>query len=207
MAWCKLPSRWVKDHELQRLTWSTHGSDGTAALLLLMAIAVHINQATIAALREAPGQPPPIQHDIQLTYDELADTTGVSRPKVSSGLKVLKALGLITATKTGRTMRYTLPQILTPGDWCPFPQTWVYRHQILEPFQGFQLREKWELHALKLYLVLLTFKSNGRPRCQISYTAIERYTGVEQAVVSPTAISITAGRAWCSCRGRTAHTD
>lgn len=31
--------------------------------------------------------------------------------------------------------------------------------------------------------------------------------GVEQAVVSPTAISITAGRAWCSCRGRTAHTD
>lgn len=30
--------------------------------------------------------------------------------------------------------------------------------------------------------------------------------GVEQAVVSPAAISITAGRDGCSCQGRSAHT-
>ena len=33
-----------------------------------------------------------------------------------------------------------------------------------------------------------------------------RHFGVEQAVVSPAAISITAGRDGCSCQGRSAHT-
>lgn len=178
MAWCKFPSRWIRDRTLTGLTWSSCGGDGTAALLLLVAIAVRINQATIDALREEPGQPVEPARDIQLTYDELADMTGISRPKVSSGLKLLKEHGLVTAVKTGRTMRYALPQILTQGDWCQFPQTWIYRHKVLEPFMGFRLREKWELQALKVYLVLLTFKHNGQPLSQVSYTAIENYTGV-----------------------------
>lgn len=46
MAWAKIPTAWViHESKLARFSWKQHGSDATAALILLIALAIRYNQS------------------------------------------------------------------------------------------------------------------------------------------------------------------
>jgi hypothetical protein len=72
MKWVRLPSDWINyRHGLKKLQWKGDGvgSDATAALMALTAIAHHANDQSGIAWR---------------TYDALCLATGLSRAKLSN---------------------------------------------------------------------------------------------------------------------------
>jgi hypothetical protein len=182
MAWCKFPSRWIKEGKLAQMRWTGKGATETAALLLLIGIAIKINYRTLEALREAdPDETPvPAARTARITYDEFMSMAGISRAKVAAGLVRLRELDVIDVQPEGRNILYAIPQTLRAGDWCQLPQFPIYQNRVLRPFMGFRLREKWELHTLMLYLTLLTFKNNGSALAPLTYAKIEEYTEIRR---------------------------
>jgi hypothetical protein len=78
MPWVRLPSDWINYGDgLKRIQWKSDGvgSDATAALMALTAIAHHANSQSGIA---------------RLSYDALCFITGLSRAKLSNGLDVLE---------------------------------------------------------------------------------------------------------------------
>jgi hypothetical protein len=137
--WVRLPSAWIEEGGLQRLRWSggewDSGADCTAALMVLMAIAHHADEATGLA---------------RLTYDQLCETTGLSRAKVSAGLNILENLRVISRLPAGRSS-FQLTRFGLQEGWCKFPARRLYVGSCIAAFQDFNLRKSAELNALKLY--------------------------------------------------------
>ena len=66
--------------------------------------------------------------------------------------------------------------------WAKFPQSPWYRGKNgLEPLRSFTFRTKSELAAMKLYLLLATFRNNETDLTSISYSKITEYSGVERS--------------------------
>ena len=135
--WVRVPSMWIEDGGLKELQWTNakgSGSDNIAALMALAPIAHNADQDGLA----------------KCTYDQLSLATGLSRAKVSAGLSVLAALGLIEREPSGRST-FQLANYQVAGGWSKLPARRMYGSGRIIAFEHFHLRTMTELHALKLY--------------------------------------------------------
>ena len=160
--WIKLPSAWIRDRGLRQFRWAEQGADNTAALMTLTVIAHHIEPETGVA---------------HLTYDELMDMASLSRAKVSAGLSLLDARGLIDRTPEGRSS-YRLRGYDPASGWAKFPAKGLYRNGIVSAFTEFRLRRPAELEAMKLYYLFAAQRARETNMAMISYDKIEEYTDV-----------------------------
>jgi hypothetical protein len=87
--WVRLPTAWINEKRLRELRWEGDGkgSDNSAALIVLSAIAYHGNDDGFA----------------RLTYTELCKETRISRSKLSNGLDVVAKLVVIGRAAKGRS--------------------------------------------------------------------------------------------------------
>ena len=92
---------------------------------------------------------------VKATYDEIQDLIGISRSKIANGLALLVDLKIIVKDKN--RSHYRIIGLDVAGSWTKLPQEWLLQQpgHIFEPFN---LRSKSELDALKIYLLLLTFR-------------------------------------------------
>ncbi len=106
--WMRLPSGWIRNGTLTRLSWHYRGkgADNIAALMALTAIA--------HAADEENG----VAH---ITYDRLCEVTGLSRAKLSKGLVVLKNTVVIKSGPLDTRSTYTLADYNPTGGWAKFP--------------------------------------------------------------------------------------
>ena len=135
--WVRVPSMWIEEGGLKELQWTNakgSGSDNIAALMALAPIAHNADQDGLA----------------KCTYDQLSLATGLSRAKVSAGLSVLAALGLIEREPSGRST-FQLTNCQVAGGWSKLPARRMYGSGRIIAFEHFHLRTMTELHALKLY--------------------------------------------------------
>lgn len=201
-AFAKLPSEWVRRELLSpqplgtsklvkgrdatepvllkrnmgRLEWRQHKSGATAALLILFALSIISNRAQRRdGLRR--------DEKVTATYEHIQEMVPLSRKLIADGIQLLVMVEAISVDRDGRKNVYTLSGIETPGNWCQLPQQHIQngcRH--LQRLQFFvdQIRRKTSLHALKLYMLLLTFRDRHTNFAAISYEKVSEYTGMRR---------------------------
>ena len=185
-AWAKMPSRWIKEGGLAAFQWSDGKGDMTAALLLFMALCVERNRANVRRSdRSNAGAAPDAAEDVELvraTYDRLVDVTALSRAKVAKGLQNLKAANVMVSTP--RESFYRLPGIATAGAWCQLPQAHLWENwAVSRHLLSLTLRHRAELDALKIYLMLLTFRGNGNSVTLLSYDRMTKLSGIDRTEI------------------------
>jgi len=165
---------------LAMLQWRQHKGASTAALLLLFALAIISNRAQRRdGLRK--------DEMIAATYEQIQAMVPLSRKLIADGLQLLQMVGAIRPVREGRRNLYALIGINEGGKWCQLPQQHLHNtHSYLHRLQVFvdQIRRPTSLHALKLYMLLLTLRENHANFAAISYEKIMRYTLMRREEVS-----------------------
>lgn len=164
--WVRFPSLWIEDGGLKKLRWGGENGDGsanTAALMALMPLAHHADDQTGV---------------IKLTYDELCAFTGLSRAKLSHGIKVLENLSIIESSEKRST--YRLCDYNPAGGWAKLPAKTLYASGRIGAFDEFKLRSAAELNALKLYFLFAARRNRETNMAHISLDKIEAYAGLER---------------------------
>jgi DNA-binding transcriptional ArsR family regulator len=166
-TWSRFPSHWVDAARLKELSWASDGSANTAALMVLTPI-VHV-----------AGDPDGM---CQLTYDKLQHATGLSRAKISEGLRILEKLGVVTRSPDRRSVyRLTGYGPMSEGGWAKFPVRRMYaRDGQIIPFRDFKLRSRVELNSLKLFYLLVARRGSDTNTANISYERMVEYTGIDR---------------------------
>jgi hypothetical protein len=128
----------------------------------------------------------------KLTYDQLGVSTGLSRAKISAGLRVLLALGAVLRSEGGKSY-YKLTRFGLKEGWCKFPAKPLYVASRIVAFQEFSLRRSSELNALKLCYLFAARRGEDTNMANISYDKISDYAGIDKARIK-TAISVLAAQ-------------
>ncbi|MGB9408711.1 MAG: hypothetical protein WCA89_14325 [Terracidiphilus sp.] len=167
--WVRLPSAWILQQGLQELQWDGNGrgSDNTAALMSLTAIAHHANREDGVA---------------RLTYDELCSVTGLSRAKLSNGLDVLENIEVIERATEGRSS-YKLSNFNPKGGWAMLPAARMYFSGRIIAFDDFRLRNATELNAMKLFFLFVAQRGRDTNMANIGYDKIEEYTAIDRSKI------------------------
>lgn len=176
--WTRLPSRWITSGTLAQLKWAPggEGSDNTAALMVLTAIA-HVADDDSGIARA--------------TYDQLCNATGLSRAKLSKALDRLYALRIITTVPFDPRSTYRLVDYDPYEGWSKFPAKSMYSGGRIGAFDHFGLRKPIELDALKLFFLFIARRDRKTNMANIGYEKIEENTGINRAKIKP-AISFLA---------------
>jgi hypothetical protein len=176
--WVRLPSGWIARGRLTSLQWQSggEGSDNTAALMVLTAIAHVADEDTGIA---------------HATYDQLCAATVLSRAKLSNGLQVLDRLEILNPCPDGLRSTYQLNGYDRERGWAKFPAKGMYTGSSITAFMDFRLRRVAELDALKLFYLFIAHRDRNTNLANIGYDKIEEYTGVKRARIK-TAISFLA---------------
>lgn len=217
-AYAKLPSAWARrkptrieqvpipttepergahaylpvEEGLTMLKWRAHKSHASAALLVLFALSIISNKAQRKdGLRKTDL--------VQATYEEIQAVAPLSRKLVCEGLKLLHTVGAISSERYGNRSIYHLLGIDEGGQWCELPQqhllnSFSFMHRF-GPFVD-QIKRPTTLHALKLYMLLLTFRNSHLNATRMSYDTIAEYTGLRREEIS-TAVLLLIGAQLC----------
>ena len=176
---------------LSYLRWGQQKATGTAAIMLMFALVIRSNLD-----QQEFGQRKDDQ--VVVTYDQLQDMTLLSREMIAKGLKLLRELGAITATRNGNGCSYQLNGIDKPG-WCKLPQAHLLDgKEFLRRLAGMReaLKRRSSLDAMKLYVLLLAFRDNSSNVTRISYSVIREYTGMRREEIS-IAVQLLQGAQLC----------
>jgi hypothetical protein len=173
--WVRFPSTWIERGGLKDLRWGAGGANNTAALMVLMVIAHHAEDATGLAT---------------LTYNRLCTATDLSRAKVAGGLDVLERIDVVRRAPAGRST-LQLVDYDPKRDWCKLPARKLYDAGRVAAFKDFRLRRASELDALKLYLLFAARRGRDTNMAHLSYDKIYDYSRVPENRIK-TAISYLA---------------
>lgn len=166
--WVRFPTHWIEDKRLFSFTWKEGaGSDYTAALACLIAIAHRVDEQGIA----------------RITYNDLQTATSMSRAKVAAGLGVLEGKDLIQREAAGQST-YFLTGFDPAGGWAKLPAKPLYeKGGAITAFKELHLRKPIELHALKLYLLFVSRRDRAVNLAVINYGTIASYTGLQTSQI------------------------
>lgn len=183
--WTKMPSGWTREENgtLRLMKWGgSSPSDQIAALMLYIVLCSFARVRDSASDLEVGG--------CTLTYDRLSHCTGLSRAKVSGGLKLLEGYGLISKSIRNGKSYFVVSNFGSDSGWAKLPVKGVFTADgVHRFFTQLHLRKKVELNALKLYLIILAFRDNRTCSTSIGYEKISLYTGIPRGEICP-AISL-----------------
>ncbi len=186
-GWAKFPSKWLNLtlHEedalrpLKGLEWRGHRNAAVAALVILMLLAIRLNQSRRGRELVDAGEA-----EVAVTWDDMRAQTGFARATIGKGIALLEATGAISVRKSGRVNLYTLKGVGEKGGWCQLPQAYL-----LNAFGGLSHLKGAEtnrvvLNGLKIYVLLLALRRQQFNTAAVSYSGITRHTGVRRADIS-----------------------
>lgn len=176
----KMPTGWITSPEsgvLQKFRWKGEDkSDYIAALILYIVICHHVNDVSTAEF--------PTLGCAQISYSKFLEATGLSRPKISGGLKKLEEFNLVNIDRKGKTSIYKIVNYDRNQKWAKLPLKYLCNsdneYKNIRVFREFSLRSKVELNAIKIYLLLIAFRNRETNLAIISYESISRYTSVDE---------------------------
>lgn len=174
LEWKRMPTGWIDHDTLHTLRWNNDGSTNSAALMLYIALCIHASpyDDPVQALKTGEASP---------TYIELMRFCGLSRAKVSDGLKLLVAINRISKRRNGVNTVYAIKGLEEQSNcrWGKVPFKSLSRKGVLSPlFDKMSIRNKGTLHALKIFLMAVKFRDNQTNYAQFSYDKIEEFAGI-----------------------------
>lgn len=159
----KLPNGWIENGRgLHRFNWKDGGSDHTAALMVLLAIAHRTDDEGIA----------------KITYDEFEKVLPMRRAKVAAGIKVLIDFEIIEHEPRGQSTYRLIDFGVEGKSWAKLPAKGLYLNGVIWALKDFKLRKPAELHALKIFFLLVSRRDTARNETRLSYPKIEDFSGV-----------------------------
>lgn len=176
--WVRMPSYWLRDENhfpLPDMKWAGDNKADQIAALMVYIILVHHANDKITKQKKELGL-------CSLTYTELCDISGISRSKISGGIKILINIGVISEISTGRNNIYKIENYGSQGGWGKLPARRLYdsNHEKVHAFHRFNLRSKNELNALKIYLLIVALRDNSTNYAKVGYDRISEYTGIHR---------------------------
>ncbi|MBS0341965.1 MAG: hypothetical protein JSS56_15695 [Proteobacteria bacterium] len=190
-VWAKFPSRWIQrleleasdpsdpdsyHHPMRDLMWDKHHATAIAAIVVLFALAIRLNQLG-KDLDPRNGDVRPTV--VGLTYEELRKMTGFAKVTIAGALNLLQGLEAIRVVK-GHSSRYELIGLENnKGGWRKLPQEKLLNGDGSLLFKQ-EKRNKVTLNALKIYLLMVHLRNDALNTTALSYTAITRWTGVRR---------------------------
>lgn len=190
--WVKMPSRWVLDSSnpvLCQLRWmGPRKSDQISALIIYMVLVHHANDELVAQYSGVGW--------CALTYTRLEEITGMSRSKISGGLRVLRDIGLVDISRCGTSNFYHVADYGQYSGWAKLPARPMYSKDMKRApvFHEFYLRSRNELNALKVFFLVVALRDNMKNYATVSYERICDYTGLRRNDVRP-ALSLLVNKA------------
>lgn len=170
LNWVKLPTGWIINNGLKKLSWKNgQGSNNTAALMVLPVLAHYADQDT---------------GETHVTYDTMCEATGLSRTKVSDGLKVLLKHCIIESHPKKKSL-YRLESFDPSRGWAKLPNKSLYKFDQIDAFTDFHLRRSTELNALKLYFLFIALRDNNSNLTKVNFDKISGYTGIARNFIKP----------------------
>ena len=169
-AWAKFPTVWIQNDVLSEFQWRDVKGDGTAAFLVLIALAIKLNRDK---MEKGVDKTSPV---VSATYDQIQNLMAISRSKVAKGLALLLKHKIIERAD-GQSL-YKLTGVDTRGGWAMMPQEYLMAHKRITTFEAFKLRSMSEFDALKLYFLMLSLRHNQSGFAHVGYTAMTERTGV-----------------------------
>lgn len=189
-----MPSAWLRPlngedgageesvvYPLKSLVWRKDGSSSMAALMILIALSIRLNESLKGRKFELAAPRPTT---VAVTYDELQRMTGFARATVSGGVEQLVMLGAISRVKIGRTNHYDITGLNTKGGWCQIPQTKLLQGDGSLSIKKLE-RKRVTLYALKLYVLFMARRRQAFNTASISYAGIMKWTGMRRADIGP----------------------
>jgi hypothetical protein len=173
LPWARMPTNWIRSGILKdNFTPNVNLAEKISALKIYVILCIKANDLNGS------------QYSCVMTYDSLMELAFLSRSSVSKGLKLLHSLKLIESCGV-RTKRYTITNLYRNG-WCKLPVKGFMRDDAnIESFKMFHNRYSHELNAIKLYLYLLSIRSNKESFSEVSFGKIKEKTGVKIQEISP----------------------
>lgn len=172
--WVRIPTWWILSEQTNLLPSFSFQDKGRsiAALMIYIAMAVRAQQQSTEEF---------VGGTARLTYDDLGNSTGISRALISTGIKKLVELGLITALNYRKQNVYVLVNHME-APWAKLPKKHLYQGETTGEIgvftKYFNLRSRVELNALKLYLLLLAFRDNRSNVAFITHPKIYEYSQI-----------------------------
>lgn len=173
-SFSRLPTWWIHNSETNNIIetktsllqdkFTTHGNnigDNIATLKCYLALISSIHYSTGIS---------------NLTYSEIEDIAGLSRPMVSKGLQILQEMDLIQIHKNGRRNSYQFKlDFLNFNAWAKTP-TYILRNNLSDiPSKGII-----SLVALKIYLLLLSIRKKEVMEVSASYEYLTKNCSIQR---------------------------
>lgn len=181
--WVQLPTELIKrDRVLHRFAPADLGRS-VAALKLYLVIAGHVAH---------PRWGKDDDHHLGLSYTQLCDWASVSRSMIGPSLAKLPDLVSVRRGKGQSTNRYGLVGFPLPQGvgWAKLPIAHLLKSG--NTMATLSARSRIDLAALKLYILLVTFRDNKSGLSRLSYERIRDYSGIGRSDITK-AISCLVG--------------
>lgn len=181
LRWSRLPISWILDKKLRLFGAASMTGESIAALKIYVAIVLRAENNGLANVG-------PNQGSSSVSYDELMSLTGISRPMIARGVRLLVVNQLIEIKPQGRggKSRYFLAAYASSYRWGKIPNRVWYgqpdetRIEVLHQLSN---RRVSDLNALKLYLAFGAFINANSRYAMIGYEKIAEYTGVSRNMI------------------------
>lgn len=190
LIWVKMPSTWVSAGVL-RLNFSSKRAVSTDIAALKIFLYLCLFSEPVKRKKQVLASewlPERIRHntttvvtqaEASITYDAISAGCSLSRKMVSEGLKKLISLRLIIKEGTTRKIRYVIQGSLDSG-WAKLPKRELIKlNQEVEAFHSIKNRYDYERDAIKLFIYLLTVRTNRYHYIDVSRGKISQATGIE----------------------------
>jgi len=192
LAWAKFPTQWLKpstipgppgpvgeerpSYPLAELQWSRYSGSAIAAVLVLVSLAIRLNQSHKG---QAFGAGVVRGSSVGVTFEELRRMTGLAKVSISSALMLLEGFGAIQSERVGRSNQYRLIGLEVDGGWCELPQGWLLNRDGTLKLKQLP-RNRRTLNAMKAYLLLMVLRDRRHNTAAVSFTAITKWTGIRR---------------------------
>ncbi len=180
LLWVKMPSKWISDGTLSAHFSSKEISTDTAALKIYIClclsakIVTHSEYLSVLAIETYRDR-----FESKVTYDQIIDSVSLSRVLVARGLRKLVASKLIYIEGSTRKKIYVLEGTPKHG-WCKLPKkSLIKKNDVISAFTSFTQRYDFERDALKIFLYILSIRTNSKRYLDVSRGQIYKKTGVK----------------------------
>jgi len=182
-TWVKLPIKWIRDDRQLRLFLPGDVGTSVAALKLYLVIL-----GCVANPRWGRDG----EERVGISYTQLTDWASVSRSLVGPALGKLEGLVSIRRGAGTRTSRYGIVGFPIPNGvgWGKLPISFL--KDSAQAFEVFSARSRIDLAALKIYLLLVTFRDYRSGLSRLSYDKMHEYAAVSRTDIPKALSALTA---------------
>lgn len=163
--WSALPTWWVRQLRLGTFTGGNQAGRSIAAVKVLLALSLLADFHT---------------RQVKCSLSDLETLTGLSRPMVITGTAALEGMEILKVDRSGHVNEYELVVTDEDKNWGKLPYELLRKHlpEIVN-------RGGITLAALKIYMLLVSWRPNQSLSIAISHDKIREETGIQTRHVRP----------------------